>query len=173
MSVVLNIDSLTTQLTLLRSAVAFLGERDNAGWWTSAFFSKEAAPFLGPVFARTQVLAQCEGGTRAAAFVHDERIGIGRVYHLFRLPEDVEQRIHRALHEGAIEEEVRRLTASQEAASSYLRKLADVAPEADAGPVRIGRIEDVRREKAWAAVAAQYLWGFELGQECFPYFADG
>jgi hypothetical protein len=35
----------------------------------------------------------------AAARVHDEYIGVGKVYHLFRLPEHIEQALHSSLRD--------------------------------------------------------------------------
>ena len=91
-------DHLVT-LATLRILVGYLGEREQFGWWQSAFFAPGSQAFLAPLFARTQLLAQCNGVTRAACLIHDERIGVGHVYHLFRLPEDMEQGLHGILNE--------------------------------------------------------------------------
>lgn len=88
------------KLTSLRILVGYLGEREQYTWWPSAFFASGSAAFLAPLFTRTQPLAQFNGVTQAAALIHDERIGIGQVYHLFRLPEDLEQGIHRTLNDA-------------------------------------------------------------------------
>jgi hypothetical protein len=88
-------------LAALRTLVGFLGEREQFAWWPSAFFAPGSQAFLLPLFARTRLLAQCNGVTQAAALVHDDRIGVGQVYHLFRLPEDMEQAIHRFLNDEA------------------------------------------------------------------------
>lgn len=85
--------SLTT-ITTLRTAVGVLCERAEFGYCSSKFSSTEAEAFLSPVFPRARFLACLTGVTAAAARAHDARIGIGNVYHLFRLPEDVEQGIH-------------------------------------------------------------------------------
>uniref|UniRef100_UPI0039B77F6C BrxE family protein n=1 Tax=Pseudomonas sp. P1B16 TaxID=2986074 RepID=UPI0039B77F6C len=74
----------------LRVLVGYLGEQQPA-WWSSQFFSPTAAAFLGPVFARSTTLAQYQGVTAAAARKHEEHIGEGRTFHLFRLPEIFEQ----------------------------------------------------------------------------------
>jgi len=88
-------------LATLRATIGYLGEREQFAWWQSSFFDQGSSAFLTPVFARTHVLAQVAGVTRAAALVHDKWIGVGDAYHLFRMPEDVEQAIHRALHQPA------------------------------------------------------------------------
>jgi hypothetical protein len=40
-------------LAKLRAAAGYLGERDQAGWWPSAFLATTSPAFLAPVFART------------------------------------------------------------------------------------------------------------------------
>ena len=90
-----------TSLATLRLLVGFLGEKDHFAWWQSSFFAPGSNAFLAPVFPRTQLLAQYEGVTRAASLQHDDRIGVGDVCHLFRLPEDVEQGLHRPHGNGA------------------------------------------------------------------------
>ena len=82
------------QLTLMRFAVGFLGEQANPWWWDSSFCGNNGKAFLSPVFPRTYIHAQYQGVVSAAALVHDDRIGVGNVFHLFRLPEDIEQGLH-------------------------------------------------------------------------------
>ena len=90
----------------------------------SPTFAPGSQAFLTPLFARTRLLAQCSGVTRAAALIHDERIGVGDVYHLFRLPEDVEQGIHRILDEEDVCARVEASLANRETALASLRELA-------------------------------------------------
>jgi hypothetical protein len=47
----------TRALLRLRFAVAFLGEREQAGWWRSSFLSPNARAFLEPVFGNGYKLA--------------------------------------------------------------------------------------------------------------------
>ncbi len=159
-------------LAALRTLVGYLGERENFAWWTSAFFAPGSATFLAPLFARTQLLAQCNGVTQAAALVHDERIGVGHVYHLFRLPEDVEQGIHRLLHDEAACAHVQAQLIDQATALAALRTLGDQPAAAGIGPTRVGSTSDLRTPGAWTAAAALYLHAFEHGGQVFPYFAD-
>ncbi len=159
-------------ITTLRAVVGYLGERDQAGWWSSTFFAPGSNAFLAPVFARTQMLAQCTAVTRAAAVVHDERIGVGHVYHLFRLPEDVEQRIHAALHEQELTCAIGEAVSSRDSALGYLRGQARSSGSASVGPTRVGDLQDLRGTERWREVAAEYLRGVEAGVEVYPYFAD-
>jgi hypothetical protein len=163
-------ESLTETLALMRAAVGYLGERDQRGWWQSGFFSAGSRAFLAPVFGRTQVLAQCAGVTRAAAIVHDERIGVGQVYHLFRCPEDLEQGIHLAFQSADVARSVSALVASAEAASAFLQKQAVSVQAAGVGPTRVGDEPALRDARGWRTVAAHYTRAFAEGGDVFPYF---
>ncbi|HMR67610.1 MAG TPA: BrxE family protein [Anaerolineae bacterium] len=159
-------------LAKLRVVVGYLGEREQFGWWQSSFFSASSQAFLAPVFARTQFLAQCAGVTRAAAKVHDERIGTGHVYHLFRLPEDMEQDLHQLLHSPQLAQAVTRFTTNQETALNFLQQEADAIKATALGPIRINKTEALRDLSQWRMVCAHYSRGFRQTVEIFPYFAD-
>jgi hypothetical protein len=156
----------------LRLLVGYLGEKEQFGWWQSSFFTQGSNAFLSPLFARTQLLAQCNGVTQAAALVHDERIGVGHVYHLFRLPEDLEQSIHQALHNEASTKAAQTSIATKQAALGNLLKLAERAETEEIGPVRIGDLAALRDPRSWRFIAGYYLAAFEKDQKTFPYFAD-
>lgn len=163
-------ESLTEILALMRAAVGYLGERDQRGWWQSSFFSAGSRAFLSPVFGRTQVLAQCAGITRAAALVHDERIGVGQVYHLFRCPEDLEQGVHRALQTADVTRRIGALVASPGTALAFLQEEARSAQAAGVGPTRVGDDHTLRDRRSWRTVAAHYVGAFRDGGDVFPYF---
>ena len=94
--------SATTQaqeLLELRLLIAFLGERSQFAWWASSFFDNTSKPFLEPVFGKTAKLTQYHGAVEAARRVHDEHIGVGEVFHLFRMPEENEEDLHAAMRE--------------------------------------------------------------------------
>jgi hypothetical protein len=159
-------------LATLRAVVAFLGERDQFAWWQSAFFGAGSTSFLSPVFARTQILAQCAGAGMAAAHVHDERIGVGGVYHLFRLPEEIERSVHGALQHEATCKEIDHLVADTPSALHFLNTLAKSKPAEGIGPTRVGSIRDLRSNAHWATVAGLYATGFQKRSEIFPYFVN-
>ncbi|MCB0060381.1 MAG: BrxE family protein [Caldilineaceae bacterium] len=160
-------------LATLRILVGYLGEREHFAWWQSAFFAPGSQAFLAPLFARTQLLAQCNGVTRAAGLIHDERIGVGNVYHLFRLPEDLEQSIYRVLSDDAVCARVESLLTDSTAAMSSLRKIADQSQLAGVGPTRVGTTSDLRQTTGWSHAAAYYLHAFEHNLQVYPYFTDG
>lgn len=159
-------------LAKLRVVVGYLGERERFSWWQSTFFTAASQAFLAPIFARTSFLAQCSGVTWAAARVHDERIGIGHVYHLFRLPEDMEQDLHQLLHAAELTQEILHLTSDQEMALNFLQQAAEPAAAPAVGPTLVGNIEELRQLTPWRIACAHYTHGFSQGLEIFPYFAD-
>ena len=156
----------------IRAVVGYLGEKDQAGWWESSFFAASSPVFLAPLFSRTQVLAQVNGVTRAAAMVHDNRIGMGRVYHLFRLPEDMERGIYQALHHADLCAEISVLVAAKATAMGYLQEKR--APQADdaLGPLLVGTAQTLREVATWTPIAFHYGQAFERETPIFPYFSD-
>lgn len=159
-------------LAQYRMVVGYLGEKEQFGWWQSSFFTQGNQAFLTPLFGRTRTLAQCNGVTHAAALVHDERIGVGHVYHLFRLPEDMEQGIHRVLHDPAWAQTLQQAIARPETALDYLRKSAGSRELTEVGPVRVGNIAALRDMTTWQTVAGAYRFAFEQGTLVCPYFTD-
>jgi hypothetical protein len=155
----------------LRLAVGFLGEQEQAGWWPSAFLGASSKPFLSPVFPKTTVLAQCRGVTHAAARVHDERIGVGSVFHLFRLPEDIEQAVHRLLEQQEPAQRLSSAVKDQQSALTSLKALAASKQPPGNGPVRVGRAADLSKLDSWRVVAAHYVAGFQASSEVFPFFS--
>jgi hypothetical protein len=159
-------------LARMRIVVGYIGEREQHNWWQSSFYAARSRTFLSPIFGRTHLLAQCTGVSRAAALVHDEHIGIGRVYHLFRLPEEIEQGIHTALRTVETIEKLTSLVSRQDAAMQYLRSQSQTLSRANAGPIEIGSSSDIRDRRCWRAVAATYFHAFDTNIETYPYFTD-
>ena len=160
-------------LATLRIIVGYLGEKEQFGWWSSSFFSQGSDAFLVPVFPRTQLLARCTGVSKAATILHDERIGIGDVYHLFRLPEEMAQGVHETLLSPKFSGNVAEFISSQEAALDYLLKDVDIPDGDEVGPIRIGDINSLAELNLWDAVKAYYAKGFTQGVPIFPYFSGG
>ena len=144
--------------------MAFIGEKERAGWWPSSFLSRSGDAFLTPVFPKTAVLARVNGACGAAQIVHDEYIGTGNVYHLFRLPENLEQAISEALISDAT---VLDLIASEETARAGLEALAAGGNTNGAGPLLLG---SVINENIIGRMADAYLHGFQAEEQVFPYY---
>ena len=158
-------------LATLRCLVGKLGEKESNSWWESDFFSTPSVSFISPIFPRTGLLAQCQGASAAAALVHEERIGVGAVFHLFRLPEDLELEIHKCLQNEDFVTECRQHIATAEAARSALVDILD-GQKVSEGPVVAGSLKDIHAEKSWKGVAELYAKGFDNGKKVFPYFAS-
>jgi hypothetical protein len=160
------------QIVALRLAVGLLGEQEQSTWWPSGFLGRHAQAFLNPIFASKTRMAQYHGVTEAACRVHDERIGVGRVFHLYRLPETIEQRISDAFQEESLPENVTHCFESSEAAESVLAGLAKEPAEAKPGPVRLGGADMINSPEGVALLAATYRAAFHAGIKCYPYFTD-
>lgn len=147
-----------------------LGEKDPFKWWQSAFFAQGSQAFLTPLFPRTRLLAQCNGVTRAATLEHDERIGVGQTYHLFRLSEEMEQAIHRYLLDQSLTSQTE-LFNSQEELLNHIKHFAIPGQPIEAGPVKVGSPKDLYDLEKWRYVAQYYFCGFTLKNPVFPYFS--
>jgi hypothetical protein len=160
------------QIVALRLAVGLLGEQEQSTWWPSGFLGRHAQAFLNPIFASKTRMAQYHGVTEAACRIHDERIGVGRVFHLYRLPETIEQRISDAFQVGSLPEDVTRCFDSAEAAESVLAGLAKEPAAAKPGPVRLGGADMINSPEGVPLLAATYRAAFHAGIKCYPYFTD-
>jgi hypothetical protein len=160
------------KLVGLRLSVGLLGEREQAGWWPSIFLGRHAPTFLSPIFGSKTRMAQYHGVIEAACRIHDESIGVGRVFHLFRLPESIEQLIFSAFQEGRVPEEVTGCCDSKEAAEGMLARLVNGPAAARPGPIRLGDAGMINSPDGVALVAATYRAAFHAGIRCYPYFTD-
>ena len=159
-------------LAISRAIIGYLGEKDQFAWWQSSFFIPASDAFLEPVFTRTKLLAKCNGVTSAAAIVHDERIGVGNVYHLFRLPEELEQAIHRVLYSADLIQKIVALSLSKDNALDYLQNQSQLPKQSNIGPTWMGKTSSIYDDQVWQKVTGYYLSAFEQSTEIYPYFAD-
>lgn len=163
----------TTPATIaeLRVLIGYLGEKDQANWWGCEFFSATATAFLAPIFNRSLFLAQYQGATAAAAKVHDNAIGVGRIYHLFRLPIGLEQASADALNDATFVQAVQARLANRELALARLTELAEKAVSTSPGPVSLGQMsQDLKAELQRAA--GFYCAAFTSGIQTFPYVRE-
>lgn len=154
----------------LRIAVAHLGEKPQSGWWDTAFLNQIGFRYLGLVYPKTTASACITSASEAACRVHDERIGKGRVGHLFRLSLETETKL---------KAELAKLTTadlaefcSPGAASRFLEEFAARVKAPDTvGPIQIGSLKEMETEKGLQRLAAAYAAGFKSSKPIFPYFA--
>ncbi len=151
----------------LRILVGYLGEQSQSDWWPSSFLSRSGDAFISPVFGKSSGVAKAVGVTEAARRTHDAAIGIGRAFHLFRLPETREQDIHRDLiASGNLE--------TPESAEAALRELAELGGRnvpVKPGPTCIGSVSALDGMDWIAQAASHYRAAFGSGVRAFPYFA--
>jgi len=155
----------------LRCLVGYLGERAQFDWWPTAFYEQSSRLFLEPVFSKTSRLAQYHGVLEAARRLHDEHLSVGS-YHLFRLPEEVEQDLHALVQSSAGEALASQVPQSKEAALDSLKRISGMSAPASAGPIAIGSIKDLDSADALKAIAGAYLSAFSRNAKTYPYLVS-
>lgn len=154
-------------LIRLRLLVGFLGEKNQFGWWQSTFLGVTSTSFLLPSFPRTSLLAQYHGVIESARQVHDQHIGIGQVFHLFRLPSEVEQDLHASLLTGfSIKDGLTDSDQALKQLQSLSEKLIQISPN---GPIAVGDIEDCTGSLLIKTLAATYWGAFNCSNRTYPY----
>lgn len=163
-----NSDELKT-IIQLRIAIGILGEKDHGNWWPSLWFTPNAVAFLSPIYGERTDAARYQGLVETARLVHDSRIGVGRAFHLFRLPETLERRLHDAVvSENAMSEAAS--VAKKDDAEALLMEIAEPV-SASPGPIRVGSAADLETNDWTKILAGHYLAAFRNSEQTFPYFA--
>ena len=155
----------------IRTIVGFLGEKPQFGWWDTNLLSETGLKFLNITFPRTAFSAGVNSVAEAARRLHDNRIGKGRVYHLFRMPEFVEQRIHIRLPDFD-PSTLLPLFKDKNTALEKLQSMTDSSLEASEGPVQVGNGKNLLQLSYLKKVAKHYSNAFEKGIQTFPYFSE-
>ena len=156
----------------LRIIVGYLGEKAQFGWWPTEFYTPSSAAFLNPVFARTTALAQYHGVKEAARRVCDEHIGVGRVFHLFRLPETLEQSLFEVLQDPAAVVAAHQVIGSRDTALDALGSISKPQGPVQEGPLQIGSTADLNGDAWLTAAAGCYHAAFAKGVRSYPYLVD-
>lgn len=152
-------------LAELRALVGYLGEEH--GWWDSRFFSRSARTFLEPIFPRSLPLSQYQGVTVAAARAHDERIGVGRIVHLFRMSEVHEQAAAAVLRDATGVDQVLGHLDNREQAMERLSALASPV-ESTEGPVLVGGWDE-DLALSLGKMAGHYVAAIHGSRRTYPY----
>ncbi|MDC1249725.1 BrxE family protein [Planktomarina sp.] len=158
------------QVIKLRIAIGLLGDNDHEGWWPSLWFASNATTYLSPIYGERTDAARYQGLVETARIVHDNRIGIGRASHLFRLPEALEGR----LHDAVIKENAISAAGGIPGKADAEALLEEIAEPIDAkiGPIRVGSAADFEGSAWTKVIAGHYLEAFKNSQQTFPYFAE-
>ena len=105
---------------------------------------------------------------------HDKRIGIGRRYHLFRLPTALEHVLIDAMMEESFR--VKATALMKEQRDDLLCELAKVANsravQTAEGPIRLVPAVRLSERSAIEEMAAHYRTSVETGRRVFPYFEE-
>jgi hypothetical protein len=129
---------------------------------------------MARVFPRTPVHAALDSVFVAARLEHDQRIGLGRRYHLFRLPERLERAVPDVISEPTFSADAAAMVADTQ--NALMDKLAGIAskqklPHVD-GPISLGSIAKMTEPTGLASLAAHYWNAFESARRVFPYFVE-
>ena len=162
----INVAPSLAPLLKMRLLVGFLGERAQFGWWPTAFYESSGHLFLEPVFPKTIRLAQYHGVIEAARRIHDEHLSVGS-FHLFRLPEEMEQDLHALLQTEPEHLFSAGFCQDKSVALDELRNVGSDAKTNVPGPVSIGKVEELN--KHIQNIAAVYQSAFNSGVHSFPY----
>lgn len=153
----------------VRITVGYLGEEARHNWWPSKFYADWSPTFLDPLFPKTAHLARYHGVLEAGRRTHDTFIGVGSVFHLFRLPEEIEQ----ALHELAESDKAVKIAESLSDKTDTLRSLYKEQTDSRSiaeGPVLIGNMADIFSKGGLKLLSERYFSAFSNGVRTYPYF---
>lgn len=166
-------ETILKHLLELRTLVGFLGENHQSKWWDTGCLNSTGQEFLQIAFPRSALSAGVNSVSEAARKVHDARIGATGVYHLFRLPIEVEERLHRTLLESdpAGQSELRKLISDRDTALARLRELAQELITAPEGPVQVGTEKTLFWKTSIEELAKHYYDAFAHGRQVLPYFS--
>ncbi|MEM1155840.1 MAG: BrxE family protein [Pseudomonadota bacterium] len=156
----------------LRLLVGFLGEKSQSNWWGSNFIGTSSEAFLAPVFSRTTMLARYHGVCEAAMLLHDEYIGVGANYHLYRMPDSAERAAAKAIADTNFQQQLSDVLGSSDAAQQRLGELAATDTNRVAGPVVLRGYADADLNQQLRQSASHYSRAFKEGYKCFPYMRE-
>ncbi|HOC24336.1 MAG TPA: BrxE family protein [bacterium] len=161
---------LANTLSVLRLLVGYLGEKPQFAWWDTNFLSPIGQQFMTINFPRTALSAGIQAVSDAARRLHDERIGKGGVYHLFRLPTALEEDIHQIILQGHPHLAVARIQNRESALDELKNQSSDITIPGS-GPVLLGKISELENGPTLGRLAALYHQAFAAGTSSFPYFS--
>ena len=156
-------------LLQLRLLVGVLGERAQFAWWPTAFYESSGRLFLEPVFSKTTRLAQYHGVLEAARRLHDEHLSVG-CFHLFRLPEEVEQDLYTLVQSRIGQDLASQIPQGNETALDTLQHLAGARTPEGIGPIAVGRIKELESLDTLQTIAGAYWKAFSQDVKTFPYW---
>ncbi len=160
-----------------RLCVAYLGEATARDWWKGAWKGSFLQPayldqFLKIILPRTYFAAALKSATLVAATEHDDgKTASAGMYHLFRLPIELEDMVSKHV-DSFTGSAARSLISSPDSALAALRNLAKDAKyrSGAGGPTKVG--EKGYDAPTLAYMCAAYLDAFEKQRPVYPYFTN-
>ena len=149
-----------------------MGEKNQSNWWDSSFFTKASEGFLVHTFPRTVLLGQYHGVNEAARIIHDEYIGVGTSYHLYRLPESIEREIAKSIQELSNENFFSTILDDSESAMKALNMLTSYKNLFSEGPLKLGVYTDKSLFDLISRSLSYYSSAFSKDVKSFPYISD-
>ncbi|MBT8036117.1 MAG: BrxE family protein [Verrucomicrobiae bacterium] len=151
-------------LASLRLSVLASGESLPSKYWDSSGLNQTAQTDLRMIFPRTSITAAATHAEKLAQTHHDKHTRASGVFHLFRLPTNIEASIHREM--------IHSIPNDLDVQANLWSELADL-PKADTsaeeGPVHLGEL-NLSKPKDIAKIAYAYKAAFDAGLNCIPYF---
>ena len=151
-------------LAHLRLSVLACGEALPGKCWDSDGLGKTGQTDLLTVFPRTSLVAAASHAAKLAQAHHDAVTRATGVFHLFRLPTDVEASIHHELMTAIPNDQD-----VQGKLWSELKDLPKFEAAAQEGPVNLGEIK-LTVAKDISKIANTYKAAFDAGLSVVPYF---
>ena len=165
---------LLRQYLLLRTIIGALGERATPPWWRTQFLTDFGLRTLARVFPRTPIYVALDSVFAAARLEHDRRVGLGKRYHLFRLPRNVERAMRNLISDPTFSAHTTTLVGSgQKELFQELNSIADGhrQPALD-GPIALGSITKLTEPAILTSLAAHYANSVSSTHRPYPYFSE-
>lgn len=159
-------DALVEEFLLLRLQVAYQGEQAPSPWWSTSCLSDDAELDFRALFGDAAPMVAWQISMQSACDEHDKRIS-GMDYHLFRLPEGLEEAIY---HLG--------LRLPVNIAQAWLDRKSELAsfggssPLSVNGPQQVGDSTSLLDGTALTTLRNIYAQAFETNTQAYPYFVD-
>ena len=153
-------EELLENIIKLRFAVGFLIEKQK--WWNTNFFSPTSGDFLNYIFPKST-------SNNSNYFLNSIRHSIdsevgANYYHLFRLPIELEEQLHKINKNFDLS-----LINNEETALNTLKESANnLTVERNEGPVNIGTSTQLNKD-IMQAISAQYYSAFKNNYKVHPY----
>lgn len=160
-----------------RVLIGYLGESNQFNWWGSSFYTPSSIAYLSPIYPRTVFSAQYNGVCEASRKIHDEHIGVGRSYHLYRLPDTIERQIFQSIQQKQIENTLSMMVQNTESAMNALNDLLEETDnfekvDRNEGPINVGYYSHKSLESNLLKMIAHYLDALKNDYKCYPYLRE-